>query len=151
MNKFNSILLIFYISIIGGCGFHTPYINTAINADIISKSDSLLAEKLRKRFNSSLVPSFTIELSNENNEEIVATYDSSGAISGYNYVSSVQIKVLNSVKEIVVQKDFKSTIYSKKLASNQSNQNQKNAIYSRLADNIVRKFLRILNKLNESK
>jgi len=147
MVKSKYLISLVFIGIISGCGFHPPYKNDSINAYITGQSNSQLATKLSRRFNNSLKPSLTVQITSESKRTNTGSFDSNGKESGYNLVYSALIKVFDSADNQIFEKEYTTTTYIKKLSSSQADRGQIEKTFERLTDSVVRKFIRQINRL----
>jgi outer membrane lipopolysaccharide assembly protein LptE/RlpB len=150
MIKSKLLISLLFISIIGGCGFHTPYKNKSINATITGQTQSILAKKITQRLNRDIPSTLTVEIISETKRQDAGSYNSNGTESGYNLTYSAPIKVYDKDQKLLLDKSFSANTYLRKLTSSQADRIQIEEAYEKLSDSIVRKFIRQLNRLNES-
>ena len=137
-------------SIISGCGFHTPHKNESINATIKGHTESMIAKKIVKRLNKNIPPSLIIEIAGETMRQDVISYDNSGKESGYRLNYLTPVKVYNKENVLIFEDVLSAKSIINKIGSYQADKLQINETYEILSDNLVRKFIRQLNRLNES-
>ena len=150
MIKSKLLISLLFISIIGGCGFHTPYKFETINVELVGQTQSNIAKKITQRLNQDIAPTLIADILSETKRQDSGSFNNNGTTLGYTLTYSVLIKVYNKNQKLILDKLFSANTYLRKLTSSQADRIQIEEAYEKLSDSIVRKFIRQLNRLNES-
>jgi len=150
MIKSKLLISLILISIIGGCGFHTPHKNKSINAEIIGDTNSIIARKLNNNFDRNLESNLTIEISKEIKKKTAITFNNDGSDLGYQISYIVPIKFYGKDGSLLLDKKFSKSTYQQELSSSQANIILLGDTYDDLAESLVIKILRNLNYLSDS-
>jgi Rare lipoprotein B family. len=150
MSKISFLSAILITSLLGSCGFHTPYKNTTLNASIIASTNNAFADELKKRFDQEASQSLIVQIDNEVQKKQTASYKSDGKASSYTLSLSIPVKVFNNNNKLLLSKDFSASIHLSKMSATQADRLQIEETYAQLRSTIVKKLLRILSKFNEN-
>ena len=150
MKKINILALLIITSLISGCGFHTPYKKSALNAYIVSDNNNIFAKELSKRFDKNLNKRLVVHIGQESAKKQTASYNSSGKTSSYTISVSVPVKVFDLDKKLLFSKNMSASSHLGKMNSNQADRLQVDETYTQLRQTIIKKLIRRLNRLNEN-
>jgi len=150
MLKKISLVLALSLSIIGGCGFHTPLKSETINVIINSNSHSRFAGQLSPRLNKLAKPSLQIDIIKETTRKDITSFDTSGSDSGYNLTYTLEIQFKDMDGNDISKKIYSANRSHTQLISAQADNLQIEESYSKLSASVARKVLRELNYINEN-
>lgn len=150
MSKISFLSIILITSLLGACGFHTPYKNTPLNASISANDNNTFATELRKRFNSEATRSLSIQVGDEIQKKQTASYTLTGMDNSYTLSLSVPIKIFNRDNKLLLSKSLTANTHLSKMIAAQADRLQINKAYTELRNTIIKKLLRRLNRLNEN-
>ncbi len=150
MSKINLLVATIVVTLLGSCGFHTPYKNSAINASIASSHNNTFVDELQKRFNQNIPQTLVIQVGAENQNQRTASYTLSNKASSYTLSLSVPIKVFNQHNKLLLFQTFSANTHLSKMDESQADRLQIEEGYQQLRHLIIKQLLRKLAKLNEN-
>ena len=150
MIKSKLLISLLFISIIGGCGFHTPYKNESINAKLITAKENEFTSSLMSLINVQERPKYIISVGNEKITKTLSGYSSNGISSNYNISLSIPIKVQNLSKKVLLDENFTGSSFVKKPQSRQAESLLIKDKLSQMRRMILKRVMRKINTLNET-
>ncbi len=150
MKKIKLLVTLITVAMLSSCGFHTPYKNLAVNANIVTSGDNIFANELKKKFDQDLAQNLTIEIGAEKQTKQTSSYTSAGKANSYTLGISVDVKVTNRKNELLLSQELSANKHLSKMSSSQADRLQIEQAYSQIRSSIIKKLLRRLSKLDEN-
>jgi LPS-assembly lipoprotein len=150
MSKISFLSIIFISLLLTSCGFHTPYKASDINADINSKKSNEFAVALQKHLNKDTPANYSINISDENKTQKSSSFDSAGNINSYTLNLNVKFEIRDIDNVLLLDDDLDASSHLTKMSSSQADKLQIDEAYSNLREQLIKKLLRIMYRLNEN-
>lgn len=148
MANFKLLLALIISATLSSCGFHTPYANTSLNANVISSDNNAFANALTKRFNAEAPKQLQVEIGAEQQHKHTSSYTTSGQSNNYTLTLSVPVRV-SKQKTLLLSDTLSASQYMGKMSLEQADRLQTQEAYQQLRQRLVKQLLRKLARLNE--
>lgn len=148
MANFKLLLVLIASITLSSCGFHTPYTNTSLNANVISSDNNAFARALTKHLAADAPKRLQVEIGAEKQHKHTSSYTSAGQENNYTLTLSVPVRV-SKQQTLLLSDTLTASQYVSKMSLAQADRLQTQEAYQQLRQRLVKQLLRKLAKLNE--